>query len=525
MRRRYLFWSSGCEPSRDGRSSVRRVTGAERGDVPSSADPSAVLRLREALWAAGYSSEGVRAAVDADGSGVTPRSVDLPLLLRRLPPDRPLHLLVRLFLLAVPVPRAAADAALSPLGLDDAIAMGLVRLDGDDAVARVRLAPYADLVLASDLVTDVVHDIDAGTVIGLSTSSRTLADVTVRRPVGDALDLGTGSGVQALLAARHAAHVVATDTNARALAFTAFNALLNGVGNVEVVAGDFVTAVQGRQFDLVVSNPPFVISPDDDYLFRDSGRPRDGLSREVVEGAAGLLREDGLAHVLVSWVHEPDDWSAPLREWVADLGCDAWLLHFRSYDPESYAVSWNQQLQDDPARYHVVVERWIEYFHRERIDAIGYGAVLLRRRSGETWVAAHSTGDAVPGPANDQVRELFGARDHLAALPKPEAILDERLVVDRRNRLDQTLRWGDGSFEVERATLLLERGLRFVAALDLYSAHLLSRFDGQHTVREAIDEAIELLGADGDRAAVEARTVAIVTQMVELGFVHPVTNA
>ena len=73
---------------------------------------------------------------------------------------------------------------------------------------------------------------------GIQSPSVTLAKLAVRRRVAAALDLGTGCGIQALLAAKHAEHVVATDVNPRALAFAGFNARLNGIDNIEFRLGN-----------------------------------------------------------------------------------------------------------------------------------------------------------------------------------------------------------------------------------------------------------------------------------------------
>ena len=78
----------------------------------------------------------------------------------------------------------------------------------------------------------------------------------MRRPVEHALDVGTGNGIQAIHAARHCSRVVATDVNARALQFAAFNAQLNGFDNIEVREGSFFDPAEGERFDLVISNPP-----------------------------------------------------------------------------------------------------------------------------------------------------------------------------------------------------------------------------------------------------------------------------
>ena len=65
-------------------------------------------------------------------------------------------------------------------------------------------------------------------VVSLSEASQSVGGVTVRRHVGAALDLGTGSGVQALLAARHADRVVGVDVNPQALSYARISQRLDG---------------------------------------------------------------------------------------------------------------------------------------------------------------------------------------------------------------------------------------------------------------------------------------------------------
>src|SRR4029079_1698366 len=155
-------------------------------------------------------------------------------------------------------------------------------------------------------------------VAGVHGPSLTLSHLTVRRPVAAALDVGTGSGVQALQAARHSASVVATDVNERALTFAALNAVLDGGEHVEACAGSFFDPVDGERFGLVTCNPPYVISPESAFLFRDSGRRGDAVSRDVVGTLPEHLDEGAFGSMLVSWVVPADgDWSAPLRSWVA----------------------------------------------------------------------------------------------------------------------------------------------------------------------------------------------------------------
>ncbi|WP_037671227.1 HemK2/MTQ2 family protein methyltransferase [Streptomyces griseus] len=94
--------------------------------------------------------------------------------------------------------------------------------------------------------------------------TRLLADALRRegiRPGADVLDVGTGSGALALEAARLGARVTAVDISWRAVLTTRFNAWLSRQ-QVSVRHGDLTAAVRDRAFDLVISNPPYVPSPE-----------------------------------------------------------------------------------------------------------------------------------------------------------------------------------------------------------------------------------------------------------------------
>src|SRR5262249_41057278 len=151
-----------------------------------------------------------------------------------------------------------------------------------------------------------------------------------------------------------------TDLNPRALEHAAFSAQLSGIDNIEFREGDLFEPVGDELFELIVSNPPFIISPDDAYAFRDSPLEGDEISRRTVRGAAEHLREGGMAFVLVGWGRAAQQhWAEPLREWVEGLGCDAWLLHHTSSDPLEYAAGFNRPLATvDPEGYARTVERW-----------------------------------------------------------------------------------------------------------------------------------------------------------------------
>lgn len=116
------------------------------------------------------------------------------------------------------------------------------------------------------------------------------------RPEAEVLDMGTGSGVCAVFAARHAHRVVAVDINASAVRCARVNALLNRVeGRVDVRHGDLFDPIAGERFDLILFNPPFKTGEarnDRERAWRATGlgeRFAEGLDRHLKPGGAVLL--------------------------------------------------------------------------------------------------------------------------------------------------------------------------------------------------------------------------------------------
>jgi HemK-related putative methylase len=121
---------------------------------------------------------------------------------------------------------------------------------------------------------------------------------TVRRDFS-VLDMGTGSGVCAIFAAKYAARVVAVDINPAAVRCAGINVLLNHVERkIEVRHGDLFNAVPGEQFDLIVFNPPFLRgAPRDD---RDRAWRSSDVAERFSAGLRDALKPAGFALVLLS---------------------------------------------------------------------------------------------------------------------------------------------------------------------------------------------------------------------------------
>ena len=339
--------------------------------VPS---PESVPPLREALERARYSAGALM--VDLGGDIDTDRG-RAPHQSRALSDDDRAQL-ARLFLLGQPVDAARAGEALAPATVDGLVDAGWLTRDGDAVRCPLRITPHEGVLLVHDPLE--IKATDADVVLGRSSAANTLAALTPREHVGSVLDVGTGCGIQALQAAGHADRVVAVDVNQRALDLTALGAALSGIDNVELREGSWFEPVAGEQFDLIVSNPPFVISPESDYVYRDGSGGRDEVSELVVKQAAAHLAPGGIAQVLVNWVEDPfSSWIAPLRRWLDGLPVDALVLHHLSEQPLGYAAKWNMDLHGDPDEHGRVLDRWTAHFEAEGILTIATGAIVLRR--------------------------------------------------------------------------------------------------------------------------------------------------
>ena len=229
-------------------------------------------------------------------------------------------------------------------------------------------------------------------VLGIGGATLTLLEMTVRERVDSALDVGCGCGIQALYLATHAGRVVATDLSARACAITQFNAALNET-TIDVREGSLFDPVEGEAFDLIVTNPPFVITPDSVrgaaglLEYRDGGMDRDNLIRAVLRGAPACMNEGGTLQMLANWEipadRNPDtQWSWRVDSWLEGLPVDAWVVQRDVLDPARYVDMWIRDSGGQlmaRADYERAFTSWLADFRRAGTGAIGMGFVALRR--------------------------------------------------------------------------------------------------------------------------------------------------
>ncbi|MCU1526977.1 MAG: SAM-dependent methyltransferase [Frondihabitans sp.] len=312
--------------------------------------------------------------------------------------ERASRTLAKLFILGYPQPAADVAAAFPGLGLDGAADLELIGVDGDEVHPLVDLRPYSFVDTAGEAHWWVASDLGElalqgplreDHVLGIGGASTTLSGLMIPRPVDRALDLGTGCGIQAMHAARHARHVVATDISARALEFGRFNAELNLIDGIEWRLGSLFEPVAGETFDHIVSNPPFVITPRVEgvpsYEYRDGGMVGDALVATVVAQAGAHLTPGGVAQLLGNW--ETGTGVArgaySVADWVRSGGVplDVWVVERETQDPTSYAETWIRDGGTRPGTpgFGTLYEAWLDDFAARGVSEVGFGYVTLRK--------------------------------------------------------------------------------------------------------------------------------------------------
>ncbi|WP_308377757.1 class I SAM-dependent methyltransferase [Streptomyces sp. ISL-98] len=492
--------------------------------------PESSARLRDAFLAADFTADGLLELLGAPAYAALARSETVPAL-RATRGDSPLETLVRLFLLQQTVAPARAAAALP---LEQCLADGwLVREEagGADGVrATVDVRPYGgdagqDWFIVSDLGravggADGAGTRDEGVVLGVGGASTTLAGITVRTPVSSALDLGTGSGIQALHAAQHATRVTATDLNPRALHFTRLTLGLSGAPEAELHEGSLYEPVSDETFDLIVSNPPFVISPGARLTYRDGGMGGDDLCRTLVQGAGERLNEGGYAQFLVNWQHvEGEEWQERVTSWVP-RGCDAWIVQREIQDITQYAELWLRDSGDHrtgPEEYAALYDAWLDEFEARKTKAVGFGWITLRKSGADIpSITVEEWPHPVEQPLGPVVQAHFERQDYLRTHD------DAALLAGRFKLADEVVQEQiglPGAEDPEYVVLRQNRGMRRATKVDTVGAGFAGVSDGSLSAGRILDAIAQLLGEDP--VLLRDRTPEAIRMLVEQGFLEP----
>ncbi|GGM11800.1 DUF7782 domain-containing protein [Nakamurella endophytica] len=439
-----------------------------------------------------------------------------------------LETLVRLFLLGLDEPASAVAAALPRLGADRAVAEGVLERAGDRLRAALDVRPHADDVAEYLVVSDPDFELRPGPVrpdhvLGIGAASLSLARAVIRAEVDHALDIGTGCGIQSLHLSSHAGSIVATDTNPRALALAGATARLNGL-DWDLRLGGLYEPVGTETFDLVVSNPPFVVGPGETrYTYRDSGMAGDEVCRALVTGAAQRLRPGGTAQFLANWVvRTGTDWRSRVGGWVQETGCDAWVVQRELADPAEYVALWGKDAGETGAAADAVAGRWLDWLQQQDVEAIGMGVITLRRSGADDPDVVL---DELTGPGDEVTGEeaaAFLARRRWLRSVDDRGLLATRLSLAPDVLLEERSLPGPDGWTGVLRMLRRPTGPGATLQVDEWGRSLLAGCTGL----APLGLLVELLaGAHGlDPDAVAAAVLPSVRDGITRGLLHPVEH-
>lgn len=478
-------------------------------------DTDAVNRLRDSLERIDYRTDAILEAIGEVGQRGLGRNTTVAAQTSLGSRDDPLAAAVRLWLLRCPVP----VTQLSALPLDDLVTAGIVAVEDDWARAAIDIRPYdsPDDGATGWVVSDLAPGLDKVVtatrpdyVLGVSPASTSLAQMTSRRPVGSALDLGCGCGVQSLHLARHADRVVATDINPRALAMAELSLALSGA---ETTDGSAVALREGplydpvdQRFDLIVSNPPYVMSPPrsdaERLVYREAGFAGDGLVEAVLRGAPGRLNPGGTAQILANWAQIGDQpWQDRLTDWVAGAGCDLWAVEREHLDVHEYIETWLTDAGlDGSAQWRPRYQEWLDYFGELGISGVSMGWLTLTAAGRDTpdlsfeewpWAIQQPVGVAVGARREGVDDSLLDDEDLLAGHWQ----VREDVVAESTGR--------PGAADPEHIVYRQRSGLRRAMEVDTLLGGVLGACDGEMALGTIISAVARILAVDPSAAAAQ----------------------
>lgn len=502
--------------------------------------PAPVPTLCGALAAdlrdAGFDAEGLRSAWGGTADDAIARGLRNPAA--RALGDRgdSLAVLARLLMLGMPQPAAAVEGALPRTGVAGLTSLGLASADGGEVTPHALIRPQSFVDAAGAGQWLIASDLDEAAlggplpedhVLGVGGASLTLASLQLPTPAARGLDVGAGCGIQALRARRAVDRVVATDISVRALAFTRLNALLNEVDGIETRLGSMFEPVAGEEYDRIVSNPPFVITPRAEgvpsYEYRDGGLVGDDLVALFVSTVGTRLAAGGTAQLLGNW--ETRGGVAGLdrvRQWIEDspVALDAWIVERESLDPLSYAELWIRDggtLPGTPG-FARLVDAWLDDFAARSVTEVGFGYILLRRpaEGAPTLARYESLPQSLAGDGlGAHLADALAAHDRLVPLDDAGLAASLLLVAPDVTEARHHLPGHEDPTVIE---LRQGGGFGRSLAVDPGLAALVGACDGDLAVGPLIDAIAELLEVDA--SALREDMLPRVRELLFTGFLR-----
>ncbi|MSS44918.1 methyltransferase [Cutibacterium sp. WCA-380-WT-3A] len=464
-----------------------------------------IEQLRNIFTDIGYLTDPVMAAIGDSGQLGLTRNSTTPASRALAGRTDVLAGAIRLWLLQQPVP----VEQLAPLPLQTLTEAGIVTITGSMARALVEMRPYGspDDGASGWTVSDLTPGLDKiitktrpDYVLGVSPASVSLTHMAVPTHVGSALDMGCGCGVQSLHLSRHADHVVATDVNPRALEMARLTCRLSHA-DVEIRDGSLYDPCGSDMFDLIVTNPPYVMAPPSRegqrLIYREGGFTGDGLVEAVVRGAPAHLNDGGMLQVLANWAHiGRQPWSERIATWVEGTGCDLWVVEREHLDVYEYIETWLTDAGlDGSAQWRSRYDEWLSYFDDLDVTGVSLGWIIVTK-------AGRDNPDLCCEEWPWQVAQPIGETMARHAQSVTWARLNDEDLLARRWRIapdvDSEATGRPGAADPEHIVLRQRRGLCRAVDMTTASGGVLGACDGELTLAQITDAVCAILEVGRD---------------------------
>ena len=273
-----------------------------------------------------------------------------------------------------------------------------------------------------------------------------------------------------------------------------------------------------EQLDLVVANPPVVISPDNVLLYRDSAIGGEALSRQMVRGSARHLADGGFATVFCNSARAEGSWEDPPQEWVADLGCDSLILKFGSHTALVYAMNnVNDRPGLDPGFVSETVERWGRPLPSHGGGGDCHGRDRAAGSERPNWTRSFHTDRLPAGAGSDQLERMFAGGDFLAShsgVDQLRELMSSSWHLVEGHELKQALVYENGAYSGE--ALLGQGRMNLYARVDPRVVTVVAGCDGRRPLAEVLAETPIPEGLD--QAEFQQLCLSTVRDLIARGF-------
>ena len=397
--------------------------------------------------------------------------------------------LIRLFLAGDALGREVVDAHLDAHATALLDAMGLLgTTEAGRCMGTVALYPVDGFLIASDRWSHPdgsAFEAPADTVYpALVRNTRLFLDLLPDGACQSCLDLGSGTGIAAFIAARNGAiESWAADIAQRSTQFAEFNRELNDVIRVSTINSDLYEQLGGRTFDRIIAHPPYMPVLTPKWVFLSGGEDGEEITRRIVEGLPGHLREDGLCCSLTMGTDRQDaPFELRVRNWlgVKQNEFDVALIVRRIVEPQQFAMSTAPFEPRSRADAHA----WRELFARLGVVSLVYGFLLIRRRLDLSRPALTIRRMAAPDFGRADWQWMLAWESAAASEQAAAIILDSPLHASRRTDFEVVHGLTDEGWSPKSYQLRIDRPFAMNCAAEPWAANLIGLCDGQLTGRQ-----------------------------------------